>query len=861
MARINNKIKASKDKPVARYSYEDVRDPRIPETGHTALLPADEQIVTIPMDNGWSESIKVGHLPGDDERPVVVDMDPAADPALFWSGKRNRHTVPVLPLQRNEVVTDSRIAHIIERVRKAAADQSPQLSFGSLFADLEKTFRETDKSKRVEFYTHDEGWKNKLICGDSLTVMESLIHYEGLRGKVQMVYIDPPYGVSYNTNIQQRIDTTHNVRLGTAGRKAGELVKVSENVKDLQGEEEILSIKAFRDTWALGIHSYLSFLSERLYLAREMLADTGSVFVQISDTNQHVVRLLMDEVFGAANFRSLVTFRKKMMPLGAEHLEAVSDYLLWYAKDASALRAYSIYRDKRGEGDTQWSWVEFADGSRRRLTSEELDDHSLLPKGYRIFQPISMLPADYRPNQDFEFEYEGKPYPPPKGVCWKTDRAGMETLAKLRRLHPSGDTLRYVYYLEDYPVSALTNLWADTKGADNKLYVVQTSETVVSRCILLATDPGDLILDITCGAGTTAACAERWGRRWITCDTSRVAINITRQRLLSAVFENWRCRVPNKPASGFIYEKAAHISMETLTKGLEDAGVELRDKPEAENGSLRVVGAFEVLTLGRYSPEDWNGYVVMPGGEGQESGVLENYIKVVSHLYRKDAAAQGANGLVHAVAESKNEKIAISIGPLSGRVTAKQVNDAVQDALSAGILEVHVLGWAFEANVGEVKAQLEKRGKVRVELVMIRPDTLAEGLKAAKPETLFSPLAMPDIEVEINKKAKDARVVVRLNGVAVFDRKKRTTDYKRVESGYVSAWYLDEDYDGDCFVDCQMFYDFKKAPNLKKLGVEVEEAEFKLQSESQPFLVRGYKRIAVKVVDVFGNEATVVREL
>ena len=853
------KANGNKGKRVARYSYEDIKDPRIPETGHTALLPTDEQVVTVPMDNGWSKSIQVGKLPEGDERPVVVDMDPAADPTLFWSGKRNRRTIPVLPLQRNEVVTDSRIAQIIARARKAAADQAPQMTFGSVFAELEKTFRETDKSKRVEFYTHDEGWNSKLICGDSLNVMESLIHYEGLRGKVQMVYIDPPYGVSYNTNIQQRIDTTQNLRLGTTGKKAGELVKVSENVKDLQGEEEILSVKAFRDTWVLGIHSYLSFLSERLYLVREMLADTGSIFVQISETNLHLVRLLMDEVFGAANFRSLITFRKKMMPLGAEHLEAVSDYLLWYAKDATALRAYSLYRDKRGEGDTQWSWVEFADGSRRRLKAEELHDHSLLPKGYRIFQPISMLPADYRPNQDFEFEFEGTTYKPPKGVCWKTDRPGMETLAKLRRLHPSGDTLRYVYYLEDYPVSALTNLWADTKGADNKEYIVQTSETVVSRCVLLATDPGDLILDITCGAGTTAACAERWGRRWITCDTSRVAINIARQRLLSSTFENWRCHTPNKPASGFVYGKVPHISMETLTKGLEDPGVELRDKPETENGSLRVVGAFEVLTLGRYSPEDWKGYVVVPGSEGQ-GGALENYIRVVAQLYRKDAAVQGANGLVHAVAESKKEKIAISVGPLSGRVTAKQVNDAVQDALSSGILEVHVLGWAFEANVGEVKAQLEKRGKVKVELVMIRPDTLAEGLKVSKAETLFSPLALPDIEIEVKKNGKDSRAVVRLNGVAIFDRKKRTTDYKNADSGYVSAWYLDEDYDGDCFIDCQMFYDFKKAPNLKTLGIEVEPGEFKLQTESRPFVMRGYKRIAVKVVDVFGNESTVVRE-
>jgi adenine-specific DNA-methyltransferase len=787
-------------------------------------------------------------------------MDAAADPALFWAGKRSSRKLAVLPLQRNEVVSESRIAQIVARARKAAETNTDQLSLGSVFAELEKSLRDTDKSNRVQFYTHEEGWKNKLICGDSLPVMESLMHYEGLRGAVQMAYIDPPYGVSYNTNIQQRIDTTQNVRLGTTGKKAGELVKVSESAREPQGEEDLLSIKAFRDTWTLGIHSYLSFLHERLYLVREMLADTGSVFVQISDTNQHLVRVLMDEVFGASNFCSMVTFRKKMMPLGAEHLESVSDYLLWYAKDVSALRAYPIYRNKRSDGDTQWSHVELSDGSRRRLKAAEVADHSSLPKGSKIFQPISMMPADYRPNQDFKFQFDGKDYDPPKQFCWKTDRAGMETLAKQKRLFPAGDTLRYVYYFQDYPVSALTNLWADTKGADNKQYIVQTSETVVSRCIQLASDPGDLVLDITCGAGTTAACAEQWGRRWITCDTSRVAINVARQRLLTAVFDNWRCHTTGKPATGFTYERAPHVSMETLTKGQEDAGVELRDRPGKDSSALRVTGPFEVLTIGRYSPEDWKGYIVGPSEHG-ESGVLEDYIKVIARLYRNNAAVQGASGFVHAISESEGERIAISVGPLSGRVSAKQVNDAVSDARASGLSEVHVLGWAYEANVGEVKARLES-GNVKVELIMIRPDTLADGLKVTKAETLFSPLAVPDLDVEISEpKGEKRQVTVRLNGVAVFDRKSRGTDYKSGESGYISAWYLDEDYDGDCFVASQIFFDFKKAPNLKNLGISIEARELKLGLQSEPFAIGSYRRIAARVVDVFGNESTVVSDL
>jgi len=301
--------------------------------------------------------------------------------------------------------------------------------------------------------------------------------------------------------------------------------------------------------------------------------------------------------------------------------------------------------------------------------------------------------------------------------------------------------------------------------------------------------------------------------------------------------------------------------LKSLAYDLEPEKIELVDQPEVDKDAIRICGPFDVMSLGRYSAEDWKGYVVREQGIG-EAAKLENYIEVICRLYRKEAAVQGATGLVHAVAENEKQKIAISVGPLSGRVTAKQINDAVQDALSSGILEAHVLGWAFEANVGEVKSQLEKRGKVKVELVMIRPDTLAEGLKATQPEMLFSPLALPDIQVAVAKNGKEKQVRVTLNGVALFDRKRSTTEYKRADSGYVSAWYLDEDYDGDCFVDCQMFFDFKKTPNIKAaLRVEVDPEEFTLKLASEPFPVRGYKRIAVKVVDVYGNESTIVRNL
>jgi adenine-specific DNA-methyltransferase len=431
------------------------------------------------------------------------------------------------------------------------------------------------------------------------------------------------------------------------------------------------------------------------------------------------------------------------------------------------------------------------------------------------------------------------------------------------RLFAVGNTLTWKSYRDEFPYSPINTVWDDispTGFGEVKAYVVQTQAGIVERCIAMTTDPGDLVFDPTCGSGTTAFCAERLGRRWITCDTSRVAVNVARQRLISGTFEHYKTR-NGKVSGNFLYKTVNRVTLKSLAYDLEPEKVELVDQPEVDKDAIRVCGPFEVMSLGRYSVEDWKGYVVREPGIG-EAAKLENYIEVICRLYRKDAAIQGASGLVHAVAETEKEKIAISVGPLSGRVTAKQINDAVQDALASGILEVHVLGWAFEANVGEVKSALEKRGKVKVELIMIRPDTLAEGLKATQPEMLFSPLALPDIAVAAVKNGKEKQLRVTLNGVALFDRKRRTTEYKQADSGYVSAWYLDEDYDGDCFVDCQMFFDFKKTPNIKAaLKAEVDPDEFTLKLTSEPFPVRGYKRIAVKVVDVYGNESVVVRDL
>ena len=825
------------ERRVTRYSYPEATEPRTPETGHTSLIGV-EHVVTLPLDGGkWSRSIDLARVPEDEDHLVVVDMDPMVDPVLLWCGKRNRREVAVLPLQRNEVVAESRIARIVDRARQAAP-RSPASTQESLFAELEKELREDNRTRRVEFYTHDESWKNKLVCGDSMAVMESLITYEGLQGRVQMIYVDPPYGIKYDANFQQRIDTAENDQSDLA--------------------DDVVTIKAFRDTWTLGIHSYLSYLQERLYLARDLLTASGSVFVQINVENEHLVRALMDEVFGAGNYYASIAFNKTT-GFTTQRLSSVFDILVWYAKDISQVKYHQLYQTKGIglEGAGVYNRVELPSGERRRLTRDELDSIESLPSTWRVYTQGDMS-SQGAASELQPFEFNGETFYPSPNSHWKTTRQGLEQLVRKNRIEVSGKSLRYVRYYDDMPVSPIANVWLDTgtgSFTDPKVYAVQTNTKVVERCIAMTTDPGDLVFDPTCGSGTTSIAAEKLGRRWITCDTSRVAVNVARRRLLSTVFDYYRTR-NGVVSSGFIYATVGRVTLKSVAHDMEPEKVDLVDRPAIDPDALRVSGPFEIATLGRYSVEDWKGYVV---GEGPDAGKLENYIAVVCRLYRRGASLTPSGGLIHAVAEDRGGSIGISVGPISGRVTPRQIHEAVAEAALAGINEVHVLGWAFEANVNEVIEKLEKTGNITVRLMMIRPDTLAEGLKATQPDMLFSPLAVPDVTVEVGG---DGCRIVRLQGVAVYDRKRKMAEYKSSTSGYVAAWYLDEDYDGDCFVDCQLFFDFKKTPAIERtLKIQVEPEEWTLVVTSAPFKVGRYGRFAVKVVDVFGNESTVVRSM
>jgi adenine-specific DNA-methyltransferase len=493
--------------------------------------------------------------------------DPHLDPQLIWAGKAE-HTsfeVDVVPLHIHERISTRAILDAVRR------PQPPQL-------DL---FGETPLSadQQIEFYRHEVGWANRLILGDSLLVMNSLLVKEGMAGKVQMIYVDPPYGIKYASNFQPRIDRRD----------------VKDKDEDLTHEPE--QIKAYRDTWTLGIHSYLTYLRDRLLLCRELLSESGSIFVQINDENLHLVRCLLDEVFGRENFVGVISF-VKTSGKGGVLLDVVNDFLLWYAKDKTQVKYRQLYLEKElgEEGTKGYQHVELPDGTCRRLTGEELRSPEALPQNARVFMAGGITSLTPSESIVYSLEFEGRTFHPGKRG-WSTTPKGMERLRQAERLFVVGNSLRYVRFLDEVPARPLTNIWTDTGIAgygDPKLYAVQTNTKVVERCILMTTDPGDLVFDPTCGSGTTAWCAEKWGRRWITCDTSRVALAIARQRLMTAKFDYYELKDPERgPAGGFNYETVPHITLESIAKNTEIDAIAAKYQPQIEQALAELNAALK----------------------------------------------------------------------------------------------------------------------------------------------------------------------------------------------------------------------------------------------------------------------------
>lgn len=587
------------EKPIGHHTHDETR----------ANIPSAElEPVMEPSDR---EAIKVAY-----ER-----RNRDLDPQLVWRGKdpdQAELTVDAPPIYLQEQVHPKALIDDLRAGREKADD---------LFGHFGLT--DEDREAEVEFYRHSRKWSNRMILGDGLQVMSSLSEREGMKGQVQAIYIDPPYGIKFNSNFQWST-TSRDVTDG--------------KLEHLTREPE--QVKAFRDTWRDGIHSYLQYLRDRLVVARELLTESGSCFVQIGDENVHRVRALMDEVFGEVNFVSQIAFRKTGTT-SASLLDATSDYLVWYAKSAKAVKYRPLYKEKSigGEGATEYRTVRLADTQERPALPQELTGEAELPDGADLFTLTSVV-SDGAAKDPQPLPIFGQTYFPAKNEHWKTTISGMHRLLKADRLSPRTKKRMYRRYFKDYSIFATNNSWQDVRGALGKTYVVQTSEVIVQRCLLMTTDPGDLVLDPTCGSGTTAHVAEQWGRRWITIDTSRVALALARARIMGAKYPWYLLadspegqkkiaelthEAPSTHAThndirhGFVYDRLPHIMLSSIAKNTEIDVIWERMQPAVEEARTGLNAAlagqpepFPVEAGGRSGKTiDFtaSGTVTMPSGE------------------------------------------------------------------------------------------------------------------------------------------------------------------------------------------------------------------------------------------------------
>ncbi|BBO24623.1 MAG: hypothetical protein AMXMBFR19_18650 [Chthonomonadaceae bacterium] len=531
MARGKKSAGRAKDAEAYKYSKDEATRKNNPESGMVDYVSAEPS----------SKSTK--------SAKSIYCWDPRESPQLVWAGKAGLKKVEVEEETSLEVPLVN--LHIHERVSTEAILRSVQRKDAqrSLFADPELDF-----TKEIQFYKHDVDWSNRMILGDSLLVMNSLLEREGMRGAVQCIYMDPPYGIKYASNFQPRID--------------------QRDVKDGKDEDltrEVMQVQAFRDTWELGVHSYLTYLRDRLLLSRELLADSGSIFVQIGDENVHRVRCLMDEVFGEENFCGQIVFLKTT---GKESglLDHTFDFLLWFAKDKAKTKFRQTTKRRFPSDDSNFRFAEDKDGSRFALTKPQMRVVDRLADEYRIYRQNPLTSQSGSESTTVPYEYAGITYRPKKGG-WKTNATGLSRLAAARRLEGVGQTLTFIRFIDDFPYQDDNDVWEDTRQSGfgtEKTYAVTTAERVIERCILMTTDPGDLVLDPTCGSGTTAYVAEQWGRRWITMDTSRVALAIARNRLMTAAFDYYKLRHPTSGVSGgFVYKTVPHVTLKSIAQNPE----------------------------------------------------------------------------------------------------------------------------------------------------------------------------------------------------------------------------------------------------------------------------------------------------
>ena len=825
------------------------------------------------------------------------------DPQLVWRGKDEQDGddlfVDVPPIYIQEKI-DPRV--IVENLRDTTLkpENEPELT-------LFDTFDGLDDMQSVEFYNHASNWSNRMILGDSLQTMASLSERESLRGKVQMIYMDPPYGIKFGSNWQV------SMRNRSVGDKKADIAR------------EVEVVKAFRDTWELGIHSYLNYLRERLIVSRDLLTETGSCFVQIGDENAHLVRSIMDEVFGSGNFVSSIVFRTSS-GLGSSRLRQITDNIFWYAKDRGN------FKFRR----------QFLESESRNFTHFETDDGKLLTYGEytknrenyfgRPLESSDLVSSGRTESCVFPYEYSGIVFEPGRARSWKTNQTGMKNLDVAGRLIAAGKTLRYKAYGDDYPVSELTNVWTDTVGELAKTYVVQTATKVIQRCMLMTTDPGDLVIDPTCGSGTTAYVAEQFGRRWITIDSSRVALAIAKQRLMGAKFPYYLLadteegRLKEQQVSGksvisgnlkgdirhgFVYQRVPHVTLGSIAQNpdikpgmskkeidaviAKNAEMEfLYDKPYENNKKVRVAGRFTIESL---SPHRSLGFVQYIDGDNDDAAeAAEEFNETILRNLEKSGIQNGlkkerlkfefvepfAGLYVHAIGvqesgdETSGRKVAIAVGPQYGTVSPSFIKEATREAQQIDDVKMLcILGFAFDPAAVGANSEYEvvedalgavaretRLGKLAVVLVRMNTDLLmGDELKKTGAGNLFVVSGEPDIKIETSK---NGQISVEIKGVDVYDP--NTDEIRSRSTEEIALWMIDTNYNGESFYVRHCYFPggqdhYKQLRRALRSDIDEEGWDSLNSVTSRPFAKPDTGKIAVKVINDYGDEVMKVFEI
>jgi adenine-specific DNA-methyltransferase len=900
--------KPAKSKPAKTYRHPESESPMRPEVGTQAqfkkrlppkkyryddsLSPALEWDAQNPArERGEAlirQTLEARTL--EEARTAVSKLKAMSKPFLNWAGKAERLSfdVPTLPLFIHERLSTKAI---LETLKGHKRDK--QTDMFDLWGDPQHSI--ADQVLRA--YEHRDKWVNRMILGDSLVVMNSLLHYEGLGGQVEMIYLDPPYGVRFGSNFQpfvRKRDVGHN------------------DDEEMTREPEM--VQAYRDTWELGLHSYLTYLRDRLLLARELLSATGSIFVQINDENVHWVRYVLTDVFGSENFIITLLLKKKGGQKG-ETLDPINDYILWFARDKERARSRikKLYTAiPRAELTDAFRYVELADG--RELTIGDLgqetgvDYRQSLDRleadfpGAKLFASENLTSGGFRRTQSVKYTFRGNTYDPgiAKGNCWKhsamTDDgspSGLDKLASANRLFVGDKQLRYKRYAADFGFTEVTNWWDEFGGASNPVYAVQTNVEVIKRCILLTTEPGDLVLDPTCGSGTTAYCAEQWGRRWITIDTSRVPLALARQRLLTATFHWYRLKDESRgPVGGLVYDRkqnrsgqqvggiVPHITSSTIANNEPAAEEVLVDRPEVESGVTRVTGPFCVeATIP--TPNDW-------AEEKQEAPITRaesygSFVDRMLEILRKSPVlrlegnktvtlknvrppAKTLSLSAEAVIPNGAERpVAFVFGPENGAVSEKLVYEAAIEARAKGYAHLYVTGFAIQPNARMLIEKAADVVGIPATYVQATPDLMmGDLLKNMRSSQIFSVCGLPEAEIRKMKKANGSeQYEVELLGLDVFDPIAMEVHHRTAAD--VPAWLLDTDYNGLCFHVSQAFFPRTSAwENLKKaLKGEYDDTvwDHLAGAVSAPFGAGEHGQVAIKVIDDRGNELLIVKTL